>query len=64
MNSKKLPSLIILIILTSITILFWVSFNIYQAFTTNATPIVPEEILLQIDPKLDTKTIELIKNRN
>lgn len=63
MNKKKLPSLIILIVLTSITILFWISFSIYQVFTKEASPIVPEEVILQIDPKLDTNTLNIMKSR-
>lgn len=63
MKSKKLPSLIILVILTSITILFWISFNIYQVFSKQVSPVVPEEVILQIDPKLDTNTLNIMKSK-
>ena len=63
MNRKKLPNLIILFILTLITILFWISFSIYQVFTKEASPVVPEEIILQIDPKLDIETIKMMRSK-
>jgi hypothetical protein len=63
MNRKKLPNLIILFILTLITILFWISFSIYQVFTSNTSPVVPTEIILQIDPKLDIETIKTMRSK-
>lgn len=64
MKKEKLPSLVIILILTAITTLFWISFNIYQVFSTNENPIVPDEIIQKISPELDTKTIEIIKTKN
>ncbi len=63
MNRKKLPNLIVLFILTLITTLFWISFSIYQVFTKEASPVVPEEIILQIDPKLDIETIKMMRSK-
>lgn len=63
MKNKKLPSLIILMILTVITVLFWISFTIYQVFTNEPSSIVPEEIILQLDPKLDVNTIKKMSDR-
>ncbi len=64
MKKEKLPSLVIILILTAITTLFWISFNIYQVFSTDENPIVPDEIIQKISPELDTKTIEIIKTKN
>lgn len=61
---NKLPSVITLIILTFITIIFWVSFNIYTVFTKKAPIVVSEEILLPLDPKLDTEIINQIEGKN
>lgn len=61
---KKLPNLVVLSILTLITSLFWIGFNIYQALTREPSPIVPPDVILQIDPKLDTDTITLMKNKS
>lgn len=63
MNRKKLPNLIVLFILTLITILFWISFSIYQVFTKEVSPVVPKEIILQIDPKLDIETIKIMRSK-
>jgi hypothetical protein len=63
MKNTKLPAIITLMIMTLITTIFWISFNIYRVFKQEADPVVPEEVILQIDPKLDNTTIELIKNK-
>lgn len=61
---NKLPSVIALLILTFITIIFWVSFNIYAVFTKKVPVVVSEEILLPLDPKLDTEIINQMEKRN
>ena len=50
-------------ILTLITVAFWISFNIYRSFTTNPAIDVSEKILLEITPKFDKETIEIMKSR-
>ncbi|EKE06363.1 MAG: hypothetical protein ACD_19C00016G0036 [uncultured bacterium] len=62
-NQKKLPSIIILLILTLITILFWISFSIYSAFSNKPEPVVTEDVIKQLDPKLDIETINIIRNK-
>lgn len=63
MKKNKLPSLIVLMILTTITTVFWVFFSIYRVFTEKPDAIVPEEMTIQIDPKFDTKTLDLMKTK-
>lgn len=63
MKKTKLPKIITLIILTSITIVFWVFFNIYSTVTKKTITAVPEEILLPINPKLDSEIINQIEER-
>jgi hypothetical protein len=63
MKNKKLPSFVILMILTLITTVFWISFSVYRVFTEKESPVVPEEISQPLDPKLDTGIIEGIKSR-
>lgn len=63
MINKKLPNFIILMILTLITLVFWISFSIYQVFATNPAEVVSNEIILELNAKLDTETINTIKNR-
>lgn len=63
MKKTKLPSVIVLLILTTITTLFWISFKIYRVFITDTTPDIPEEVIMQIDPTLDVKTLNEMKTR-
>lgn len=63
MEKQKTPSLVTMGILTLITILFWIGFNAYRAFTTDAPVKVPNEILEPISPTLDTETLGKIDTR-
>lgn len=63
MKSKKLPSLIILFILTSITVIFWIIFSIYHAFNNPKPSTIDPEIVSSLVPEIDTITLEQIKER-
>jgi len=63
MHKNKLPGLVVIMILTLITVSFWILLNIYRSFTTNSSEVVSEKILMQIIPKLDKETIEKMKSR-
>jgi len=63
MKNNKTPTVIILIILTSITIIFWVFIDIYYVFAKRTTTTVSEQILLPVDPKLDTEVINQMEER-
>lgn len=60
---NKLPNVVNLMILTLVTILIWLVFNIYRSFTRQAPPAVPVEIVLPINPRLDTTTIDQMEQR-
>lgn len=64
MKNKKLPSIVVLMILTLITAVFWMMFSVYRSFTKPASISIPEEVTNQLIPRLDTETIELVKSRN
>ncbi|HLD92328.1 MAG TPA: hypothetical protein VI795_02930 [Patescibacteria group bacterium] len=63
MKNKKLPSIIILLILTAITVVFWVSFTIYRVFTKEEPVVVPNEITAPINSNLDMDTLDEIVKR-
>ncbi len=63
-NKTRLPNLIILLILTSITIVFWVVFSIYSAVSKPPNIELPNELLEDVNPKLDSETVNQIKSRN
>ena len=63
MKKNKLPSIVSIAILTLITCVFWIFFNIYRAFT-KVTPLdIPTEIMAEINPNLDTKALDDLENR-
>ena len=63
MHKNKLPGLVVLMVLTLITVVFCISFNIYKSFTSISPVDVSEKILLEITPKFDKETIEIMKSR-
>lgn len=63
MKNKKLPSVIVLMILTLLTTVFWMLFSIYRTFTKPTSVEVSEEITSPISPNLDTETIEMIRSK-
>lgn len=60
---NKLPNVIALMILTLVTLLIWLTFNVYRTFTSETPPAVPEEVILPIDPRLDTTVINEMETR-
>ena len=62
-NKNKLPNLVVLMILTLITAIFWIRFSVYRAFSVETSVTVPDEIIAPLTPKLDTTVVEEMKNR-
>lgn len=60
---KRLPSPVILAIMTTITTVSWVGFSVYRTLTKKPLPNVPVEILEPISPELDTNTLAQIAER-
>ena len=63
MKRPKPPSLVTIIILTTITVVFWVFFSVYRAFTTQPSPTVPPEITEPFNPDLDQDALDKIEGR-
>ena len=63
MNKTKLPSLIPILILTLVTIIMWVSFDVYRTFKQPAESSVPANIALPLTPTLDQDAIKQIESR-
>ncbi len=57
------PNTITIIILTTITIIFWVFFSVYRILTTQAEQPVPPEVLEPINPTLDTATLDALEGK-
>ncbi len=63
MTNTKLPSLIPLLILTLVTVIMWVSLDVYRVFNKPAETVVPSEISQPLVPTLDQDSINQIESR-
>lgn len=63
MKRKKHPRVLTLSILTTLTVLTWVAFEVWHAFTKQPPAQVDSKILEAIDPRLDTETLQKIKSK-
>lgn len=63
MKKTKTPNLVTLVVLTTITVLFWVFFSLYRVFTDEPSYDVPAEILEPVSPTLDSSLIDKIESR-
>ncbi len=59
----KLPNLVTILILTTITSIMWIGLGIYHSVTEEAPASVSEEILRELTPTLDKAAIEKIKSK-
>jgi len=63
MKKNKLPSIITILILTLVTVVAWISLNIYWALSKKPAPIVPQEVSEPLTPTLDTDSLDRIQSR-
>ncbi len=63
MKNSKLPSIVVLMILTLITVLFWISFSVYRSFKSPASVDVSPSVIAPLTPNFDTNTMEKVKTR-
>lgn len=63
MKKTRQPSLVTISIITTITIVSWVLFSVYEAIVNTQPNPISEEILLPIDPQLDISTLKNIEKR-
>lgn len=61
---NKIPSLVSILILTTLTVILWISLNIYRAITVKPTEAVPKEVSLPFEPNLNQDVINDIESRN
>ncbi|BCX14497.1 MAG: hypothetical protein KatS3mg088_180 [Patescibacteria group bacterium] len=62
-GGKKKPNLISTLILTTISIVTWVSFSIYKALVKPEPVVVPPEIIEPITPQLDDTILKKMTER-
>lgn len=63
MYKPKPPKLVTIAILTTITIIMWVFFGLYQVLTKKPNIDVPDSLLIEVNPTLDTTTLNTIQSR-
>ena len=63
MKKTKLPSIIVLMILSLITVLFWISASVYRVFTTKEDPKISTEIIQDLNPTIDRVTLNQVEGR-
>ncbi len=63
MKKIKIPSIVAVMILTVITISFWIVFSVIRIFTTEPTPSIPPEILNPLNPNYDKTVVDKIQER-
>ena len=63
MKKLKVPSLVTIMVLTVITILFWIAFGVARIFITKPAPSVPKEILAPVSRDFDKETVAKIESR-
>ena len=62
-KSKINRDIFVLSILTLITVLTWIAFDVYQALTRTTIPEVIQEQMKPLEPKIDKTKIERLQER-
>ncbi|QQG41962.1 MAG: hypothetical protein HYV90_01460 [Candidatus Woesebacteria bacterium] len=63
MKVQKIPNVVIILILTLITVIMWISLTIYGALTSKPPAVVPKEVSEPLTPTLDIDTLKQIESR-
>lgn len=63
MKKLKIPSTVTIMILTVITISFWIVFSVVRIFQKEPSPEVPPEILNPLNPNYDKNIVDKIEGR-
>lgn len=58
-----MPSVIVLTILTTITVVCWIGLSVYRTLTTKPPVNVPQTVLNPIDPSLNDQYIQRLPGR-
>ena len=63
MRKKRKPRILTFVILTTLTILTWAAFDIWRAFSRPVPTEVDPKIIEELDPNIDPKAIQEIRDR-
>lgn len=62
-KKKKLPPIVQIAILTMVTTILWVGFEVYRAFTKEPAPVLASGALTPLDPTLDASSLNALQQR-
>lgn len=62
MQKTKLPNVVTILVLTLITVVMWIGYNIYIAITSAPESVVPQNISQPLTPTLDIATVNKIES--
>jgi len=62
-NKKQLPAIVVIAIISLITTIVWVGFEVYRAFSQKPSPTVTDEVIQTLDPTLDVEILEAVSRR-
>ncbi|MBI4059037.1 hypothetical protein HY404_02225 [Candidatus Microgenomates bacterium] len=63
MKKTSQPRIVTFALLTTITMLTWVTFEVWHSFNKPAPIQVEQKLLAPLNPQLDTKTIEELRDK-
>lgn len=63
MKKPKAPRLVTVAIFTTVTVLFWIFFSVYNVLVTRPESKVSPELLEPVNPTLDVNSLEMIEKR-
>ena len=63
MKKSKAPGPVVILVLTLITVIFWIFISVYKTLVTSEPPRVSERILEPLTPTLDTEAINKMEQR-
>ena len=63
MPKTKPPRIVTILIVSTITIVFWVAIDVYRALAIKPADPVPGEIIAPIDPNLDETALRSLEQR-
>jgi predicted exporter len=60
---KQTPTLVIIVILTLVTVVFWVGFSIINRLKTKTSLNIPDQVLEPISPNLNQEILDKLETR-
>lgn len=63
MKKQKLPTLVVIAILTTVTIVFWIIYSLYNSIVSKPVLNIPSGVLDEVSPEIDIPALDKIGQR-